>query len=158
MPNMIRIASTSLLAAVLAACGNTGPASAEKARAPTASQPGAPTGVPVPLVEATLQNLPGVYTGALPCGDCAAVVTRLELLSDGSYKVNEVFDGKDAAALDSNGKWRFDAVTRHVTLDPAAQDWQDREFEALQTKALRALDGNGVPYSSEGANDLKAVR
>lgn len=160
MYKMKNIATISALTLMLAACGDNTPTAAESPTLPPVNTADsvAPVEAPAPIVEPTQQNLPGVYAGRLPCGDCAAVVTRLELLADGSYKVNEVFDGKsDSAALDSDGKWIFDSLTRRVTLDPTAQDWQNRTFEALNTGALRPLDANGAPYSASDVNDLKVV-
>ena len=162
MSQILKIATVTVIAAALAACGNTGPAPTSDPETPipaASTDSAASTEVAVPLVEPTQQNLPGVYAGRLPCGDCAAVVTKLELSGDGTYKVNEVFEGKPGGAtLDSDGTWTFDVATRRVTLDPTAQDWQDRVFEAVNTGALRPIDARGVAYSSEGVNDLTIAR
>lgn len=104
----------------------------------------------------TSEALVGIYGGALPCGDCKAVNTRLELLADGKYKVNEVFDGRaDNSVLDSDGTWTFDSAGNLLTLNPAAQDWTDRVFKVKSATVLSPLDGNGAEYSTEGANDLR---
>ena len=154
MHKIREIVVINLMAVALAACGNSGGGNEAQVQAVSAD-PSAATAA-VLVVEPTQENLPGTYGGTLPCGDCKGVVTKLELLADGSYKINEIFDGRsDNAVLDSNGKWAFDPDSRRVTLDPTAQDWQDRVFETLVTGALRPLDGNGTPYSSEGVNDLR---
>lgn len=153
MHKISNIVAISVVAAALAACGNSGTGNQAQTPAPTA---GAVMPAPAPVIEPTQENLPGTYSGTLPCGDCKGVITKLELLADGSYKVNERFDGKgEGAVLDSDGKWNFDPASRRVTLDPSAQDWQDRAFEALTSGGLRPLDGSGAPYSIEGVNDLK---
>lgn len=157
MSKISKIVAINLVAIALVACGNNGTGTDSQAQT---SAPVAESGAaPAPVVEPTQENLPGTYSGTLPCGDCKGVITKLELLPDGTYKINETFDGKsDGAALDSNGKWTFDPASRRVTLDPAAQDWQDRAFDALNTKSLRPLDSNGAPYSTEGLNDLKSTK
>lgn len=151
MIELSKIVLVGLVAVVLVGCGNSGNEGQEQAPAQVAAP------VTVPVAEATQQDLPGIYSGTLPCGDCKGVITKLELTTDGSYKVNEVFDGKsgDGSTLDSDGKWTFDQASHRLTLDPTAQDWQDRQFEVVSVGVLRPLDGNGDAYSTEGANDLK---
>lgn len=142
-----------LMAVVLASCGG------NEADHAQGVGPAAKEVVPTPYVQVTHDSLPGGYAGTLPCGDCNGVVTRLELLADGTYKVNEKFDGKgEGAMLDSDGKWSLDVGSGRVTLDPAAQDWEDRLFDVLSNGSLRPLDGNGTPYSTEGTNDLARTR
>lgn len=161
MSNISKIVAITLVAIALAACGNSGTGTNDQAQAPVPAPATEPVAEPVaaPVVEPTMENLPGTYSGTLPCGDCKGVITKLELIADGSYKVNEIFDGKgEGSMLDSDGKWSFDSASRRVTLDPTAQDWQDRVFEATGTAALRPLDGNSVPYSTEGLNDLHLVK
>lgn len=152
MSKLTNIVWIGLTAAALAGCGNSGGTQDR-----TAASSGLAT---APEVEVTQQGLPGDYAGTLPCGDCAGVITKLELNADGGYKINEIFDGKsgDGSTLDSDGKWTFDQASRRLTLDPAAQDWQDRQFEVVGAGILRPLDGNGSAYSVEGANDLKTNR
>lgn len=104
----------------------------------------------------TSEALIGIYGGALPCGDCKAVNTRLELLADGKYKVNEVFDGRvDNNVLDSDGTWTLDSAANLLTLNPTAQDWADRVFKVKGSSVLGPLDGAGVEYSTDGVNDLR---
>lgn len=105
------------------------------------------------------EDIPGRYTGTLPCLDCAGTSTSLELLTDGSYKISERFDGKsEGAELDSDGKWTFVATENRIILDPTAQDWEDRHFEVLGGGRLRPLDSNGAAYSIEGTNDMLRVK
>ena len=161
MSNISKIVAINLVAIALVACGNSGTGNDGQTQTPAPATEPAPVAAPTPVVEPTQENLPGTYSGMLPCGDCKGVITKLQLIADGTYKVNETFDGKgegEGAVLDSDGKWNFDPASRRVTLDPTAQDWQDRVFEAVATGALRPLDGNDVPYSTDGLHDLRVVK
>lgn len=141
----------------LAACDGTTPAPESQASVPASAPVTAEkTAAPV-VVEPTEQNMPGSYAGTLPCGDCKGVITKLELSDDGTYTLSEVYDGKvgDGSVLDSSGRWTADFASKRLTLDPAAQAWEDRSFDVLAAGHIRPLDASGKAYSLDGANDLR---
>lgn len=147
-----KVIAINVVAFALMACGNTSTDKQEQTEAPTSKVDAAPA-----VMEVNQADLPGIYSGTLPCGDCKGVITKLELLADGSYKLNEIYDGKVGAGsvLDSTGTWNADMASKSLKLDPSAQDWQDRVFTIVGSGSLRPLDGSGIPYSSEGSNDLQ---
>ncbi|MEJ1098112.1 MULTISPECIES: copper resistance protein NlpE [unclassified Pseudoxanthomonas] len=147
-----KVITVSIVAFALVACGNNSTDKQEQTEAPKSAD------VAPATVEVTQASLPGAYIGTLPCGDCKGVITKLELLADGSYKLNETYDGKvgDGSILDSTGTWNADLASRRLKLDPAAQEWEDRTFEIVSAGHIRPLDAAGNPYSAEGGNDLKA--
>ena len=50
----------------------------------------------------------GTYKGKLPCADCEGIETELMLHSDNTYMLSTTYLGKkDAAGINSNGKWRW---------------------------------------------------
>lgn len=140
----------------LAACDGSAPAPESQAQIP-ASDPVTTQQAAAPVVEATEQNMLGSYAGTLPCGDCKGVITKLELSADGTYTLSEIYDGKvgNGSVLDSSGRWTADFASKRLTLDPAAQDWEDRSFNVLSAGHIRPLDASGNAYSLDGANDLR---
>lgn len=149
-----KVIAINVVAFALVACGNNSTDKQEQAGAPSTSAVNT-----APAGELTQASLPDAYSGTLPCGDCKGVVTKLNLLEDGTYTLHETFDGKEKGGmLESKGKWALDVATRRATLDPLAQDWEDRVFEVVASGALRPLDGNGAPYSNEGLNDLQVSK
>ena len=157
MSNISKIVAINLVAIALVACGNSGTGNDGQTQTPAPATESAPVAAPTPVVEPTQENLPGTYSGMLPCGDCKGVITKLDLLADGTYKLNETYDGKvgDGSVLDSTGKWAADLAAKRLTLDPAAEAWEDRTFNIVSAGHIRPLDMQGNAYSTEGLNDLR---
>jgi len=40
------------------------------------------------------QKFAGEFDGTISCGDCQGILTKLQLNADGSYKLNETFNGR----------------------------------------------------------------
>ena len=158
MSKLSKIFAINLVAIALAACGNAGNGTNDQAPAPAPATESIAVPTPATVVEPTMENLLGTYSGTLPCGDCKGVITNLELLADGTYKLNETYDGKvgDGSVLDSAGYWAVDLTTKRLTLDPAAKAWEDRTFNIVSAGHIRPLDIQGNAYSAEGLNDLRA--
>ncbi len=61
----------------------------------------------------------GEYTGIQPCGDCAGIETSLTLNKDGSYVLNETYQGKDTKPFINQGKFKWndrgDTITLNLT-------------------------------------------
>lgn len=50
-------------------------------------------------------NLAGYYSGDLPCVDCEAINTMLELHKDNSYVLRYMYEGKSEDQFIKEGEW-----------------------------------------------------
>lgn len=99
--------------------------------------------------------LAGTFTGKLPCMDCEAIATSLLLKSDGTYQLDEKFVGRETnSELRSSGRWNTNTPHNQIILDPSSQDWADRPFQVVSSDEIVQLDGNGVPYTTDGSYSL----
>ncbi len=53
-------------------------------------------------------NVVGHYSGKLPCADCEAINTILELSKDHSYELRYVYVGKSSDKFIKNGNWKIE--------------------------------------------------
>jgi len=58
----------------------------------------------------------GTYSGILPCADCSGIETQLMLKQDGSYKLTEIYQGKEGAEFERSGQLEWNAAGNTVTL------------------------------------------
>jgi len=96
------------------------------------------------------------YAGTLPCADCSGIETTVVLHPDGSFRVRELYVGKDAPnVFVSVGRWGFrpDSVPR-VTLFAMAGD---RHFALADALTLTALSSDGTPIAGDAAKSLSRV-
>jgi uncharacterized lipoprotein NlpE involved in copper resistance len=57
--------------------------------------------------EALSANIIGEYSGDLPCVDCQAISTSLELNRDNSYVLTYTFEGKSSDTYVKQGFWKI---------------------------------------------------
>lgn len=62
-------------------------------------------------METLSANLAGNYSGDLPCVDCEAINTMLELHKDKSYVLRYVYEGKSEDQFIKEGEWSIDKNT-----------------------------------------------
>ena len=96
------------------------------------------------------------YAGTLPCADCSGIETIVALHPDGSYRIRELYLGKDAPnAFVSVGRWGYrpDSVPR-VTLFAMAGD---RHFALTDALTLTALNRDGSPIDGSAPRALERV-
>lgn len=106
----------------------------------------APVATPMPA------TLPGVYSGQLPCSNCAAIATTLWLRRDGRFFIRQRFidegDGTPAAnaaqdsASYSLGRWQWDELKAEAVLRGAGPErrFAPREGERLQLRVASPLE------------------
>jgi hypothetical protein len=92
----------------------------------TAEQDDAPVATPMPT------TLGGVYSGELPCSNCATIATTLWLRADGRFFMRQRFiDEGDSAAAESAaqdsttyslGRWRWDELAGEAVLRGAGPE------------------------------------
>ncbi len=58
-------------------------------------------------VELVSANVIGEYLGSLPCVDCEAINTLLELRRDNSYKLTYTYEGKSDDTFVKQGYWKI---------------------------------------------------
>lgn len=56
-------------------------------------------------------NISGIYSGNLPCVDCEAINTMLELNPDNSYVLRYIYEGKSNDQFVKKGEWSMEKNT-----------------------------------------------
>ena len=112
--------------------------------------PPAPAPVPAPVDE---QSIVGSYEGLLPCADCDAVRTRLNLTADGRYLLQETFTGKSTLVFNDLGYWTFSRSNRHLQLQSGRRSYIV-QFRAISPRVLQRLNRDGSDISGTDQNLL----
>jgi len=92
-----------------------------------------------------------IFSGNLPCADCAAVRHQLELFPDGSYFLRRAYLGKGRdAVVDEIGRWTLSRDGATLTLKGSGDT--TRRIAIGKQDTLRVLGGSGkkTPSSSSG--------
>ena len=63
----------------------------------------------------------GSYKGLLPCADCSGIETPLPLKGDNSYRLQQVYQGKDESIFSESGKFTWDASGSKITLEDGSK-------------------------------------
>lgn len=82
----------------------------------------------------------GVYTGTVPCADCAGIRTRIELRDDGSFSRSLVYLGEDEQPFTDTGRFEWDDTGSRITLPAGGRDTQQY---LVGENALFHLDSDG---------------
>jgi hypothetical protein len=114
-----------------------------------------PPGAAIPL---NAGQLDGSYEGVLPCADCSGVSTRLTLLSNNRYLLQEIFLGKSALVFNDHGRWTLSLGGKRVDLISNRRSYT-QYFSGLSVNELRALDRQGNASSDNRVNrSLRRVK
>lgn len=151
-----------LLAAVLAvACK---PQSAAKpsgaAEGPTALSAGVPADPPIGTEPSAShantkpKGFSGVFEGSLPCADCAGIDTLIELSGDGTYTLQERYQGKPDNRFIHEGTWTRDA-SDNIRLHPKIGSDEGQRYEIISDDEIRLLDQQGGHIDSDLPYSLK---
>jgi uncharacterized membrane protein len=84
--------------------------------------------------------VPGYYTGTIPCTNCRDITRRMLFLADHSYHMQDVFNGKEAAPLESDGRWQ----TSNDQLQLLVNNTVTKRF-SVTNKGLSELSLTGTP-------------
>lgn len=84
--------------------------------------------------------VPGYYTGTIPCSDCFSITRKILLLADHQFHFKDVFNGKDAAPLETMGQWQ----TTNDQLKLLVNNQVFKHF-AVTNKGLSELSMTGAP-------------
>lgn len=97
----------------------------------------APVETPMPASSASSIN--GLYKGNLPCADCTGINETLILAKDGTYILEDVYQGKSAKPFQSSGKWEI-INTDVLQLNPS--DISNSSYFQISNTNLQMLDSN----------------
>ncbi|AWV07031.1 copper resistance protein NlpE [Marilutibacter maris] len=118
------------------------PAPAAEAVAPPATETVAPIDT---------KALPGVFAGTLPCASCPGIDTRLELMADGTFKLDEHYQDQADGDFELGGTWTVEgepATGESLRLDPNSKRDDDRLYRLVSVDELRLLDIEGQDIDS----------
>lgn len=157
--NQKLLALACLAALALSACNKPAETPAAPAEAPKAAEP-APTPEPAPVAEAPkagfdVAAFAGSFSGTLPCADCSGIDTKIEFKADGSYAVEETYQGKKDGAFKGDGTWTAEEDGKRLRLDPNSKTDSDRLFEVVSHEEIRQLDTEGKAIESQANLSLK---
>ncbi len=159
---MKRIAlAVAVTALALSACKKEQPAEpAAPAVAPAAAAPAADPALAAaanPAVDFDMRAFAGEFAGTLPCADCTGIDTKIALADDGTYTLEETYQGKSAAPFKGDGTWTAEDNGHRLRLDPNSKSEQDRLFEVLGKNDIRLMDKDGNAIQSGRNYGLKRV-
>ncbi|MGH8081802.1 MAG: copper resistance protein NlpE, partial [Lysobacter sp.] len=128
--------------------------------AAVAATPAAPAPAPAPVAEAPKAGFDaaafaGGFSGTLPCADCSGIDTKIEFKADGSYSIEETYQGKKDGNAKGDGSWTAEEDGKRLRLDPNSKSDSDRLFEVVSHDEVRQLDQEGKPIDSKLDYSLK---
>ncbi|MEH6422055.1 copper resistance protein NlpE, partial [Pseudomonas sp. CGJS7] len=146
------LALACLAALALSACNK--PAEpAAPAETPKAAE-AAPAAEPAPAAEAPKPGFDaaafaGTFSGVVPCADCSGIDTKIEFKADGSYTIEETYQGEKGEPSKGDGNWTAEEDGKRLRLDPNSKSDDDRLFEVLSPGEIRMLDIGGKHIDSQ---------
>lgn len=90
----------------------------------------------------------GTFSGTLPCASCPGIDTRIELAADGTYRLDETYQGDKGGSSKGDGTWTAEENGKRLRLDPNSKSDDDRLFEVLSQDEIRLLDRDGKAIES----------
>lgn len=157
---MKRIAFAAAALAVLSLSACKKEPAAEPAAAAPAAAPAADPALEAaanPVVDFDMRSFAGEFGGTLPCADCAGIDTRIVLAGDGTYTIDETYQGKSADAVKGDGNWTAEDNGHRLRLDPNSKSDADRLFEVLGNNEIRLMDKDGNAIQGAQNYSLKRV-
>jgi copper homeostasis protein (lipoprotein) len=96
----------------------------------------------------------GVFTGTLPCADCPGIDTRIALNRDGTYVIEETYQGKPER-FSGDGTWTAEENGKRVRLDPNSKSQEDRLFAIASQDQIDQLDTSGQAIATTMPHSLQ---
>lgn len=100
----------------------------------------------------TVKNIDGIYKGDLPCADCSGITETLILAKDGSYIMEDLYQGKSAKPFQVDGKWEK-SDSGILKLTPSDKS-EINYFQLTSNGDLQMLDSNMQKIDSPFNNTL----
>ncbi|SKB93315.1 NlpE N-terminal domain-containing protein [Sphingobacterium nematocida] len=101
-------------------------------------------------VELLAANIVGVYAGSLPCVDCDAISTVLELHRNHSYTLTYMYDGKSDDQFVKEGNWEIEK-------NKLILDGVDYKYK-IESEILVQLDLSGNEITGDLAERYQLAR
>ena len=102
--------------------------------------------------KSTLQNLPAIFVGNLPCADCPGIRYRLDLRKDHTYSSSMTYEDRNASFADG-GRWELTEDGNVLVLHGGRSSTS--KLKLVDADTLRQLDGDGHEINSKLNYDLK---
>ncbi|MDR9829057.1 copper resistance protein NlpE [Vibrio sp. FNV 38] len=96
----------------------------------------------------------GTYQGTLPCADCAGIDITLILNMDGSYALDEQYEGKSDGHFESTGNFSWNETGTIVSLDNKSLP---NQFFVAEGRLIK-LDMNGEKVTGDLAEHYQLVK
>lgn len=96
----------------------------------------------------------GVYKGIIPCASCEGIKLSLQLNSDNSYHLTQIYLGKDDQLQRQAGSFKWNSQGSQITLDATPQSMQ---FQVGENQ-LFMLDIEGNRISGELAANYRLTK
>jgi heat shock protein HslJ len=90
----------------------------------------------------------GSYSGILPCADCGGIQTSLELSGDKTFKLKQVYLGKDDNGFDCSGNFEWNKAGSIITMG----EGEDKTRYLVGENSLTMLDREGNKITGELAD------
>ncbi|WP_149912948.1 copper resistance protein NlpE [Sphingobacterium cavernae] len=103
-------------------------------------------------MEVLSANLAGYYSGDLPCVDCEAINTMLELHKDNSYVLRYMYEGKSEDQFIKEGEWSIKKNT--LTLEGVDYQYKINPDYLIQLD----LEGNEIKGDLAEKYQLSRIR
>lgn len=101
-------------------------------------------------IELMSASVVGIYSGNLPCVDCDAINTVLELHRDHSYTLSYTYDGKSNDQFVKEGKWEIEK-------NKLILDGVDYKYK-IDSEVLVQLDLSGNEITGDLAESYQLAR
>lgn len=90
----------------------------------------------------------GVYFGVVPCADCSGIEVTVELMSDQTYKLTEVYQEKEDGRFETSGTIIWNPETNMITLG----EGENTQMFLFEGDNLIMLDKDGNKITGELAD------
>ena len=100
----------------------------------------------------------GEYNGIQPCGDCSGIETSLTLNKDGTFVLNETYQGKETKPFVNKGNFKWndhgDTITLNLTSNKSVKYFVgERRIFRLDQKGQRITGDLADAYTLKQTDD-----
>lgn len=150
MKHRLVIAGIALSVLALSACKKepTEPAAPAEAATETPAADPALTAAATPS-DFDIRKFAGTFSGTVPCADCPGIDTRIVLVGDGTYTLEETYQDRPDGNFKGDGNWAAEEGGTRLRLDPNSKSDGDRLFEVVNNNEIRMLGKDGAPADSK---------